>query len=821
MGHCGEKECTVTNLSLRSYCITHPYFITYYLSVSASRWLLFQPVLKVWLASDSHTHDAIYAAANFEGIYEELCAHLEAKGGLEIFEDDNYAEYLSDAILDEACESTSPGFNAHENAVKSLKQENLARFLRSQNFDSIHSEMVGKLQRVVSSCVALRNEIIQREELRSTMNSYMMELSHALEEDLEAYLGRCEREATKSVSAAMKDLQAREVQPSTSLDNDRLANNTELNSISIIPKLFEFSRDKPFLHGPDRLSLEEKALAEHSLETSSAAELEQLKAFKTRAVAHIKSFNSWNYSKLYKWCKHNKKGSVEDIHGSVMKLFPILHGPVELIGQGQLKQVQLPKEAKSTRNSNRKSRRATTIGDSSSSNFDYMKKSMVEEAQRKISEIASKKSDVLYGPVAKTSQISLSDRETRINLQHSSRVVNELGRDSMKEDDDTSLETEESNARLEQEPTNSEPHQYRRHTSLNAYGQSADQSHHFRKGGKCFLYVTLLNLSAHSALSARQVLRTLQSVSAATAADSVSQISTVLTKALAESSAGSGANKSSERMSSVDGSSNRTIDALEDISTEEHKKIFTSTCDANFLKARGAVESWIGQNVGNGYETFKGALLDLLSSKQLDFATEGSPLDAAAAEQQGAMFDHQSSMKNQEGQLLSSDGFNSKVDKLSSLNSNPGRVTAADNEADLSRRILSTIENNINAFVSNNNDLFGEDEDRYPAETMDTTSLHRSDVDFRIVPSVAGSVTARKSTDSEAKSRKASTAEHVSKLVHGDSMLSHRASYHISSNSKKLHSMELALKGKLFTADFIWEQDHVQLGIVMRHYTNK
>jgi hypothetical protein len=786
-------------------------------------------VLKVWLASDSHTHDAIYAAASFEGIYEELCAHLEAKGGLEIFEDDNYAEYLSDTILEEGSDSTGPGFNAHENAVKSLKQENLARFLRSQNFDSIHSEMVGKLQRVVSSCMALRNEIIQREELRSTMNSYMMELSHALEEDLEAYLGRCEREATKSVSAAMKDLQAREVQPSTSTDNDRLANNTELNSISIIPKLFEFSRDKPFLHGPDRLSLEEKALAEHNLETSSGAELEQLKAFKTRAVEYIKSFNSWNYSKLYKWCKHNKKGNVEDIHGSVMKLFPLLHGPVELIGHGQLQQEQLPREAKNTRSSNRKSRRATTIGDSSSSNFDYMKKNMVEEAQRKINEIASKKSDVLYGPVsvAKTSQISLSDRETRINLQHN-RVVTELGRDTMKEDDDTSLETEEGNVngRLEQEPTNSEPHQYRRHTSLNAYGQSADQSHHFRKDGKCFLYVSLLNLSAHSALSARQVLRTLQSVSAASAADSVSQISGVLTKALAESSLGPGAIQSSGGMPSIDG--NRTIDTLEEIATEKHVGSFTSTCDINFLNARGAVESWIGQNVANGYTTFKGALLDLLSSKQLDFAAEGreSPLDAAADQQGKALPEHKSSMQNEE-QLLSSYGFNSNdVDKLSSLNSDPGKVTAADSEAGLSRRIISTIENNINAFVSNNNDLFGEDEDRWdpdPAEMTDTAaaSVHRSDLNFRIVSSVAGSSVARKSIGSEAKSGKSSTAEHVSKLVHGGSMLSHRTSYHISSNSKKLHSMELALKGKLFTADFIWEQDHLQLGIVMRHYTNK
>lgn len=773
-------------------------------------------MLKVWLASDSHTHDAIYAAASFEGIYEELCAHLEAKGGLEIFEDDNYAEYLGDTILDEGSESTGPGFNAHENAVKSLKQENLARFLRSQNFDSIHSEMVGKLQRVVSSCMALRNEIIQREELRSTMNSYMMELSHALEEDLEAYLGRCEREATKSVSAAMKDLQAREVQPSTSVDNDRLANNTELNSISIIPKLFEFSRDKPFLHGQDRLSLEEKALAEHSLETSSGPELEQLKAFKTRAVGYIKSFNSWNYSKLYKWCKHNKKGNVEDIHGSVMKLFPLLHGPVELIGQDHLQQMQLPRETKSPRSSNRKSRRATTMGDSSSSNFDYMKKNMVEEAQRKISEIASKKSDVLYGPVAKTSQISLSDRETRINLQHN-RAVNDLGRDTMKEDDDTSLDTEDGNGRLEQEPTSSEPHQYRRHTSLNAYGQSADQSHHFRKDGNCFLYVTLLNLSAHSALSARQVLRTLQSVSAASAADSVSQISSVLTKALAESSSGSVANQSSGGMSSIDGN-NRTIDALEDIATEEHIGSLTSTSDANFLNARGAVESWIGQNVANGYATFKGALLDLLSSKQLDFAAEGSPLDIAA-EQKGN--DHKSSMKDEE-QLLSSYGFNSNVDKLSSLNSDPGKVTAADSEADLSKRMLSTIENNINAFVSNNNDLFGEDEDRWdPAKMIDATSVHKSDLNFRIVSSVAGSSVARKSIDSEAKSGKTSTAEHVSKLVHGGSMLSHRSLYHISSNSKKLHSMELALKGKMFTADFIWEQDHLQLGIVMRHYINK
>jgi hypothetical protein len=270
-------------------------------------------------------------------------------------------------------------------------------------------------------------------------------------------------------------------------------------------------------------------------------------------------------------------------------------------------------------------------------------------------------------------------------------------------------------------------------------------------------------------------------------------------------------------MSSIDGN-NRTIDALEDIATEEHVGSFTSTSDANFLNARGAVESWIGQNVANGYATFKGALLDLLSSKQLDFAAEGSPLDIAA-EQKGN--DHKSSMKDEE-QLLSSYGFNSNVDKLSSLNSDPGKVTAADSEADLSKRMLSTIENNINAFVSNNNDLFGEDEDRWdPAKMIDATSVHRSDLNFRIVSSVAGSSVARKSIDSEAKSGKTSTAEHVSKLVHGGSMLSHRSSYHISSNSKKLHSMELALKGKMFTADFIWEQDHLQLGIVMRHYINK
>jgi len=670
--------------------------------------------------------------------------------------------------------------------------------------------MVGKLQRVVSSCVALRNEILQREELRSIMNSYMMELSHALEEDLEAYLGRCEREATKSVSAAMKDLQDRVLQPTTSLDSDRLANNTELNSISIIPKLFEFSRDKPFLHSPDRLFLEEKALAEHSLETSSGAELEQLKAFKTRAVAYIKSFNSWNHSKLYKWCKHNKKGRVEEIHGSVMKLFPLLHGPVELIGQGQLKQKlqqQLPKDAKSTRYSHRKSRRGTTIDQSS--NMDYMKKSLMEEAQRKISEIASKKSDVLYGPVAKTSQISLSDRETRVNLQHS-RHANELGRETMKEDDDSSLESTE---KPDQDPTNFEPHQYRRHTSLNAYGQSADKSHHFRKDGKCFLYVTQLNLSAHSALSARQVLRTLQCVSATSAIASVSQISSVLKKAMEESSPGVGVYSSDEA---------RTINALENnLSIEEHVGSFTATCDTNFLHARGAMESWIGQNVGNGYATFKGALLDLLSSKQLNFAAEeGRPADAA--EQEDGLPDHLSSTQN-EDHLLSSDGFNSKhADQVSTLNSDPG--AAADSDVDLTRRILSTIENNINAFVSNNSDLFGDDDDddddRYPVE-MEATSLQRSDLDFKIVPSVVRSALRNSESKSSKVSVKSTTAEHVSKLVHGGSMLSHRSSYHISANSKKLHSMELVLKGKMFTADSIWEQDHSQLGIVLRHYTNK
>jgi len=493
-----------------------------------------------------------------------------------------------------------------------------------------------------------------------------------------------------------------------------------------------------------------------------------------------------------------------------MKLFPLLHGPVELIGQGQLKQKlqqQLPKDAKSTRYSHRKSRRGTTIDQSS--NMDYMKKSLMEEAQRKISEIASKKSDVLYGPVAKTSQISLSDRETRVNLQHS-RHANELGRETMKEDDDSSLESTE---KPDQDPTNFEPHQYRRHTSLNAYGQSADKSHHFRKDGKCFLYVTQLNLSAHSALSARQVLRTLQCVSATSAIASVSQISSVLKKAMEESSPGVGVYSSDEA---------RTINALENnLSIEEHVGSFTATCDTNFLHARGAMESWIGQNVGNGYATFKGALLDLLSSKQLNFAAEeGRPADAA--EQEDGLPDHLSSTQN-EDHLLSSDGFNSKhADQVSTLNSDPG--AAADSDVDLTRRILSTIENNINAFVSNNSDLFGDDDDddddRYPVE-MEATSLQRSDLDFKIVPSVVRSALRNSESKSSKVSVKSTTAEHVSKLVHGGSMLSHRSSYHISANSKKLHSMELVLKGKMFTADSIWEQDHSQLGIVLRHYTNK
>ena len=48
------------------------------------RWLLVQPVLQVWMALDARTMATAYAQAQFEGMYEEFVAHIEAKKKMEV-----------------------------------------------------------------------------------------------------------------------------------------------------------------------------------------------------------------------------------------------------------------------------------------------------------------------------------------------------------------------------------------------------------------------------------------------------------------------------------------------------------------------------------------------------------------------------------------------------------------------------------------------------------------------------------------------------------------------------------------------------------------
>lgn len=48
------------------------------------RWLLVQPVLQVWMAVDADLSEVAYANAQFEGYYEEIVGHLDAREKLAV-----------------------------------------------------------------------------------------------------------------------------------------------------------------------------------------------------------------------------------------------------------------------------------------------------------------------------------------------------------------------------------------------------------------------------------------------------------------------------------------------------------------------------------------------------------------------------------------------------------------------------------------------------------------------------------------------------------------------------------------------------------------
>ena len=48
------------------------------------RWTLVQPLLKLWMATDTQVHRTTYATAQYEGIYEELMTHFEIKDTIDV-----------------------------------------------------------------------------------------------------------------------------------------------------------------------------------------------------------------------------------------------------------------------------------------------------------------------------------------------------------------------------------------------------------------------------------------------------------------------------------------------------------------------------------------------------------------------------------------------------------------------------------------------------------------------------------------------------------------------------------------------------------------
>jgi len=151
------------------------------------RWLNAWPILQLYMKGENQVHSNIYQNAHLEGSFAKLSAQLDLKHVFQSFLVDHFKYYDDEQLMSEADLSV-------DNTTASVAYESLQQnVVRKKNWLLLH-------------CEKLKNEILQRENLREKLNMYTLECCNALEVDLEKNEKNVENEAKKTIKKTMEDL---------------------------------------------------------------------------------------------------------------------------------------------------------------------------------------------------------------------------------------------------------------------------------------------------------------------------------------------------------------------------------------------------------------------------------------------------------------------------------------------------------------------------------------------------------------------------------------------------------------------------------------
>jgi len=393
----------------------------------------------------------------------------------------------------------------------------------------------------------------------------MMELSNALEEDLKSALDVCENEATKPTSVTVADLRravetgflhadgASSHSKSTAFTAEEEVVTKEQSAkgkaaVAASPaKAVQTKTEKnTLLNGVSKLPLLVQK-AEPTAKNSENAPRDrpfdnvyaQLPQYDAAAIAYVRSFDAPKRSKVWKWCKQ----SAPEVSKSVQSVFPTVKGPVELVQDGPGAPIGSPKsplalKSPATPEFRRRAGHSSkkTINGRIQTSVDYF----VRDRNQSVGSAGMLPSFMGDKPGSPTEsaedarrralKFMLNDRETHYDLL-SREVVDAVTLMQMEQARALAAAKRKRDAELSDPkasasgPSELDVHQYRTHQLLSAdYSGRDSPSGTVNPEEEYSLYVSLPEMSAHSALTARQAVRLMQSTSANISLQTVSKV---------------------------------------------------------------------------------------------------------------------------------------------------------------------------------------------------------------------------------------------------------------------------------------------------------
>lgn len=392
----------------------------------------------------------------------------------------------------------------------------------------------------------------------------MMELSNALEEDLKSALDVCENEATKPTGVTVADLRravetgflhadgASSHSKSTAFTAEEEVTTKEQSAKgkaaggALPAKVVQSKTEKnTLLNGVSKLPLlVQKAEPAQNSENASRDRpfdnvYAQLPQYDAAAIAYVRSFDAPKRSKVWKWCKQ----SAPEVSKSIQSVFPTVKGPVELVQDGPGPPIGSPKspltlKSPATPEFRRRAGHSSkkTINGRIQTSVDYF----VRDRNQSVGSAGMLPSFLGDKPGSPTEsaedarrralKFMLNDRETHYDLL-SREVVDAVTLMQMEQARALAAAKRKRDAELTDPkmaasgPSELDVHQYRTHQLLSAdYSGRDSPSGTVNPEEEYSLYVSLPEMSAHSALTARQAVRLMQSTSANITLQTVSKV---------------------------------------------------------------------------------------------------------------------------------------------------------------------------------------------------------------------------------------------------------------------------------------------------------